>query len=71
MRPERLRPQFDDASWNLMKSSWAGEPSERPLLGEVQSKLQDIYTKALAKREAEGGGGGGAKEQQNLKSDTL
>ncbi|XP_071491292.1 dual serine/threonine and tyrosine protein kinase-like [Diadema antillarum] len=65
VRPERLRPQFDEESWDLMRACWAGEPIDRPLLGEVQSKLVEIQKRALAKRKAEGHG------SANHKSDTM
>lgn len=40
-RPERLS-YFDEECWRLMESCWAGDPSQRPLLGVVQPKLQAI-----------------------------
>ncbi|CAG9759907.1 unnamed protein product [Ceutorhynchus assimilis] len=42
IRPECLS-YFNDACWNLMEQCWAAEPSERPLLGNVQPQLENIY----------------------------
>ncbi|KAL1493339.1 hypothetical protein ABEB36_011413 [Hypothenemus hampei] len=42
IRPECLS-HFDEACWNLMEQCWAAEPSERPLLGNVQPQLEQIY----------------------------
>ena len=40
-RPEKL-PAFDEDCWNIMERCWAGDPHQRPLLGEVEPKLVEI-----------------------------
>ncbi|ENN74312.1 hypothetical protein D910_12812 [Dendroctonus ponderosae] len=42
IRPECLT-HFNEACWNLMEQCWSAEPSERPLLGNVQPQLEQIY----------------------------
>lgn len=47
VRPECLAG-FDQECWNLMEQCWSAEPSQRPLLGNVQPKLQEIQSKSIA-----------------------
>ena len=45
LRPERLQ-RFDERSWSLMQECWTGNPKDRPLIGLVAEKLEDILFKA-------------------------
>ncbi|XP_033745013.1 dual serine/threonine and tyrosine protein kinase-like [Pecten maximus] len=42
LRPEKLAA-FDANCWNLMVECWEGEPLKRPLLGNVETRLQKIH----------------------------
>ncbi|XP_017783066.1 PREDICTED: dual serine/threonine and tyrosine protein kinase-like isoform X2 [Nicrophorus vespilloides] len=46
IRPECL-PNFTQACWNLMEQCWAAEPTDRPLLGDVQPLLETIQENSL------------------------
>ena len=41
IRPEKL-VQFEEDCWRLMKTCWAGDPANRPLLGIVEPQLHRI-----------------------------
>ncbi|XP_062594539.1 dual serine/threonine and tyrosine protein kinase-like isoform X3 [Saccostrea cucullata] len=53
LRPEKLAV-FDEECWNLMQECWNGDPMRRPLLGNVEKRLQDLhatYKKTQASKE--------------------
>lgn len=43
LRPEKLAV-FDEECWTLMQECWEGDPMRRPLLGNVQKRLQDLLS---------------------------
>ncbi|KAK3104050.1 hypothetical protein FSP39_024020 [Pinctada imbricata] len=42
LRPEKLGV-FDEECWTLMQECWAGETMKRPLLGDVEKRLLDLF----------------------------
>ncbi|KAL3852843.1 hypothetical protein ACJMK2_016456 [Sinanodonta woodiana] len=49
LRPEKLSI-FDDDCWNLMSKCWEGDPIQRPHLGNVHSRLEEIIEKYKKKQ---------------------
>ena len=43
LRPEKLAV-FDEDCWTLMQECWEGDPMRRPLLGNVEKRLQDLLS---------------------------
>ena len=43
LRPEKL-VVFDEDCWTLMQECWEGDPMRRPLLGNVEKRLQDLLS---------------------------
>jgi hypothetical protein len=70
-RPEKL-PYFDESCWRLMVSCWDGEPSQRPLLGEVEQRLhgiKDAYEKCVKTQSKVDDGNAEANSSQSSSED--
>ena len=47
IRPERLG-HFDNECWSVMNQCWSSDYAERPLLGDIQPRLENIKSRILA-----------------------